>query len=196
MVLTLAGILSTPGLAQTKRAPGTYAKIETNHGVIVMELFEKTAPITVANFTELAEAKKEWTHPKTGEKKKSRYFDGLIFHRVIPNFMIQGGDPLGEGYGGPGYKFVNEFSPTVTFDKPGRLAMANSGKNTNGSQFFITDVVVPLKAEDYTIFGQVVEGLDVVKKIALVKRNPSDKPLEPVVMTKVTIERVAAEAAK
>ena len=193
MVLTLAGIMSTPGLAQTKRAPGTYAKIETNHGVIVMELFEKTAPITVANFVELAEGKKEWTHPKTGEKKKSRYFDGLIFHRVIPNFMIQGGDPLGEGYGGPGYKFVNEFSPSVTFDKPGRLAMANSGKNTNGSQFFITDVVVPLKAEDYTIFGQVVEGLDVVKKIALVKRNPSDKPLEPVTMTKVTIERVAAQ---
>ena len=104
--------------------------------------------------------------------------------------MIQGGDPLGEGYGGPGYKFQNEFSPDVKFDKAGRLAMANAGKNTNGSQFFITDTVVPLKAEDYTIFGQVVEGLDVVKKIARVPKNANDKPNTPVVMTKVTIDRV------
>jgi peptidyl-prolyl cis-trans isomerase A (cyclophilin A) len=189
-VMVLAGVMSTPGMAQSKRAPGTYAVIETNMGTIVCELFEKTAPITVKNFIELAEGTKEWTHPKTGEKKKSRYYDGLIFHRVIPGFMIQGGDPLGEGYGGPGYKFQNEFSADVKFDKPGRLAMANAGKNTNGSQFFITDVVVPLKAEDYTIFGQVVEGLDVVKKIAAVPRNANDRPNTPVTMTKVTIERV------
>lgn len=188
--LLLGSMMATPGNAQTKRAPGTYAVIETSMGTIVCELFEKTAPITVKNFVDLAEGNKEWTHPRTGEKKKSHYYDGLIFHRVIPDFMIQGGDPLGEGYGGPGYKFKNEFSPDVKFDKPGRLAMANAGKDTNGSQFFITDVVVPLKAEDYTIFGQVVEGLDVVKKIARVPRNANDRPNTPVTMNKVTIDRV------
>jgi peptidyl-prolyl cis-trans isomerase A (cyclophilin A) len=157
-------------------------------------LFEKEAPITVKNFVDLAEGKKEWKDPKTGAMKKSRYYDGLIFHRVIPNFMIQGGDPTGTGMGGPGYQFKNEYTPSIKFDKAGRLAMANAGRDTNGSQFFITEAPVNLDSKDYTIFGQVVEGLDVVKKIARVPKTPGnqERPLQPVVMEKVTIERVPA----
>ena len=190
VAFVLAGVM-TPAMAQTKRKPGLYATIQTTQGTIVCELYEKEAPITVKNFVELADGTKEWKDPKTGAMKKTRYYDGLIFHRVIPDFMIQGGDPTGTGSGGPGYKFKNEYTASIKFDKPGRLAMANAGRDTNGSQFFITDVVVGLNAQDYTIFGQVIEGLDVVKKIARVQRNQSDRPLQPVVMQKITIERVA-----
>jgi peptidyl-prolyl cis-trans isomerase A (cyclophilin A) len=181
----------TPALAQTKRKPGLYATFQTTQGTIVCELYDKDAPITVKNFVDLAEGTKEWKDPKTGVMKKSRYYDGLTFHRLIPDFMIQGGDPTGTGSGGPGYRFQDEFKPTLKFDKPGRLAMANSGPNTNGSQFFITDAPTPHLNNAHTIFGQVIEGMDVVRKIARVQKGPGDRPLQPVVIQKLVIERVA-----
>ncbi|MBI2816255.1 MAG: peptidylprolyl isomerase [Acidobacteria bacterium] len=188
--------LTVPSALAQKRKPGTYATLQTSMGNIVCELYEKEAPITVKNFVDLAEGNKEYKDPKTGQTKKGRYYDGTVFHRVIPEFMIQGGDPTGTGMGGPGYKFQNESSPNINFDKAGRLAMANSGPNTNGSQFFITEGPVGLAAKDYTIFGQVVEGLDVVKKIARVPKVPGDreqsKPVTPPVLQKVVIERVPA----
>ena len=178
-------------MAQKKRDPGLYAIFQTNQGTVVCELFEKDAPITVKNLVDLAEGSKEWTDPKTGAKKKERYYDGTTFHRVIPDFMIQGGDPTGTGTGGPGYKFQDEFKSNLKFDKPGKLAMANAGPGTNGSQFFITEVPTEFLNNKHTIFGQVIEGMDVVKKIARVPRNANDKPNQPVVIEKLTIERVA-----
>ena len=194
VVLALAGISAPSAMAQTKRKPGLYAIFQTNQGTIVCELYEKEAPVTVKNFVDLAEGTKEWKDPKTGQMKKTRFYDGLVFHRVIPDFMIQGGDPLGTGGGGPGYEFKNESAPNLNYDKAGRLAMANRGPNTNGSQFFITETAVGLAAKDYTIFGQVLEGLDVVKKIARVAKTPGnpERPAQPVVLQKLTIERVAA----
>jgi peptidyl-prolyl cis-trans isomerase A (cyclophilin A) len=195
-IAMLAGIFTSPAMAQKKRDPGLYVTFQTTQGTIVCKLFEKEAPITVKNFVDLAEGNKEWKDPKTGTMKKSRYYDGLIFHRVIPEFMIQGGDPTGTGMAGPGYKFQNEYTASIKFDKPGRLAMANAGPNTNGSQFFITEGAVGLDSKDYTIFGQCDEGIDVVKKIARVPKTPTDKdrPATPVVMEKVVIERVGAGA--
>ena len=187
----LAGVTLPNALGQSKRKPGLYATFQTNQGTIVCELYEKEAPITVKNFVDLADGTKEWTDPKTGTKKKARYFDGITFHRVIPDFMIQGGDPTGTGTGGPGYKFQDEFAPKLRFDKPGRLAMANAGPGTNGSQFFITEVPTPFLDDKHTIFGSVIEGMDVVKKIARVPKSASDKPTQPVVIQKLTIERVA-----
>ncbi len=168
--------------------PGVYAVFNTSKGKITFRLFDDKAPVTVANFTGLAEAKKEWT-AGTGEKKKTRFYDGLIFHRVIPNFMIQGGDPLGNGTGGPGYKFQDEFHAELKFDKPGFLAMANSGANTNGSQFFITVAPTPHLTNRHTIFGQVVEGYDVADAISKVPTGSQNRPAEPVTM-KVEILRV------
>ena len=159
-------------------------------GNVVCRLFEKQTPVTVKNFVDLAEGHKEWTDPKTGQKTKKRFYDGLIFHRVIPNFMIQGGCPLGTGTGGPGYTFDDEIVPELTFDKPGLLAMANAGPGTNGSQFFITTVPTPWLTGHHTIFGEVVEGQDVVVNIGNVPRGPNDKPLTPVVIKKVVITRV------
>jgi peptidyl-prolyl cis-trans isomerase A (cyclophilin A) len=173
-----------------KREPGLYATFETSMGKIVCKLYEKEAPKTVENFVGLAKGTREWTDPKTGQKVRKPFYDGLIFHRVIPNFMIQGGCPLGNGTGGPGYKFEDEFDPALKFDKPGRLAMANSGPNTNGSQFFITVKDTPWLNNKHTIFGQVIEGQDVANKIANVERDARDKPLKDVVLKKVTIERV------
>jgi len=170
--------------------PGLYAIFHTNQGTITCTLFEKEAPKTVANFTGLAEGTKEWTDPKTGKKVKTNFYDGLIFHRVIPNFMIQGGDPEGTGRGGPGYSFEDEFHPDLEFDKPGRLAMANAGPNTNGSQFFITHVPTPHLNNGHTIFGQVIEGQDVVDNMGKLKRDRSDRPLEDVILTKLEIKRV------
>lgn len=194
--LAMAGF-SASAMAQSKRKPGVYAIFNTDQGQFVVELFEKEAPITVKNFVELAEGTKEYTDPRDGQKKKGRYYDGTVFHRLIPDFMIQGGDPTGTGTGGPGYRFQNEYSPDIKFDKAGRLAMANAGRNTNGSQFFITDAAVGLDAKDYTIFGQVIEGMAVVRKIARVPklpkgpRNPEgSKPVKPPVLEKLTIERV------
>jgi peptidyl-prolyl cis-trans isomerase A (cyclophilin A) len=172
------------------RPAGPYAIFETSEGNIVCRLFEKEAPKTVANFTELAEGKREWTHPSTRKKSKDRLYDGTIFHRVIPDFMIQGGDPQGDGRGGPGYQFEDETKGSPhKFDKPGKLAMANAGPNTNGSQFFITVAATTWLTGKHTIFGEVVEGQDVVDKITAVPRGPQDRPKKDVVVKKVTVEK-------
>jgi peptidyl-prolyl cis-trans isomerase A (cyclophilin A) len=148
-----------------------FAIFDTTMGTIKAKLFFDKAPLTVDNFTELAEGKKEWKDPKTGEKKKSHFYDGLSFHRIIPKFMIQGGDPVGNGTGGPGYQFKDEIYPDVTFDKPGMLAMANAGKDTNGSQFFFTVAATGWLDGKHTIFGEVTEGMDIVKKISEAPRD-------------------------
>jgi peptidyl-prolyl cis-trans isomerase A (cyclophilin A) len=173
------------------RQPGTYALINTSEGAIVCRLFEKDAPKTVANFVELAEGKRDWTHPSTGKKSKDRLYDGTVFHRVIPSFMIQGGDPVGNGMGGPGYKFEDETKGSAhRFDKVGKLAMANSGPNTNGSQFFITVAPTEWLTGKHTIFGEVVEGYDVVEKISNAPRGGNDRPKKDVTVQSVKIERV------
>jgi len=179
-----------PPVQPGKREPGLYAIFETSMGRIVCKLFEQDAPKAVANFVGLAEGTKEFISPMTGRKIKKRFYDGTTFHRVIPNFMIQGGDPTGTGRYNPGYKFEDEFKPHLKFDQVGRLAMANSGPNTNGSQFFITVAKTPHLNGKHTIFGQVVEGQKVADKIANVKRDAADRPREPVVIHKVIIERV------
>jgi peptidyl-prolyl cis-trans isomerase A (cyclophilin A) len=185
--MVLAG---QPGDAEAKKLrPGTYAVFETTLGKIVCRLFEKEAPQTVANFIGLAEGTREWTDPSTGQKVKRPFFDGLTFHRVIPDFMIQGGDPRGDGTGGPGFQFGDEFSPSLKHDRPGRLSMANAGPGTNGSQFFITEKETPWLDGRHTIFGEVVEGQNVVAKIARTPKDGRDRPLTPVVMKKVTILR-------
>jgi peptidyl-prolyl cis-trans isomerase A (cyclophilin A) len=174
------------------QSPGTYAVFNTNEGKMTIRLFESDAPITVKNFIELAEGAKEWTHPTTRNKSKDKLYNGTVFHRVIPDFMIQGGDPTGTGMGGPGYKFQDETKGSPhKFDKPGKLAMANSGPNTNGCQFFITTVPTPHLNGRHTIFGEVVEGQEIAEKISRVPRNGQDKPHKPVVLESVTIERVA-----
>ncbi len=171
MSRTLTTLILTTVLAATaqpaKRDPGIYAVFETSMGKIVCKLFDKDAPETVANFVGLATGSKEWTDPATGKKMvNTPYYNGTTFHRVIPDFMIQGGDPTGKGDGWPGYYIKDEISPTLKFDVPGRLAMANSGPNTGHGQFFITEVPTPHLDGGYTIFGQVVEGQDLVGKIA------------------------------
>ena len=188
-VLALA-LVAAPSFAQEKKMtkPGTYAHFETNHGNFTVKLLPDKAPKTVANFVGLAEGTID---PVTGKPGKSKpYYDGLTFHRIIDGFMIQGGDPTGTGRGGPGYRFNDEIDPTHKFDKAGIMAMANAGPNTNGSQFFITVAPYPQLPTNYTIFGEVVEGLDVVKAIGKVPTGANDKPVQPVVMKKVTIERV------
>lgn len=171
---------------------GTYAVFNTSEGKITARLFETDAPVTVKNFIELAEGAREWSHPSTQAKSKDKLYDGTIFHRVIPNFMIQGGDPAGTGMGGPGYRFQDETKGSPhSFDKPGKLAMANSGPNTNGSQFFVTVAPTPWLTGKHTIFGEVVEGQDIANKISAVPRNGQDKPHKPVVLESVVIERVA-----
>jgi peptidyl-prolyl cis-trans isomerase A (cyclophilin A) len=173
------------------RQAGTYATLNTSEGMIVCRLFEKEAPKTVKNFTDLAEGKREWSHPTTRKKSQDKLYDGTIFHRVIPDFMIQGGDPAGSGFGGPGYQFEDETKGSPhKFDKPGKLAMANSGPNTNGSQFFITVAPTDWLTGKHTIFGEVVEGQDVVAKISKVPRSRQDKPNKDVVVQSVTIETV------
>jgi len=173
------------------RQPGTYALINTSEGAIVCRLFEKDAPKTVSNCVELAEGARDWTHPSTGKKSKERLYDGTVFHRVIPSFMIQGGDPMGNGMGGPGYKFEDETKGSShRFDKPGKLAMANAGPNTNGSQFFITVAPTEWLTGKHTIFGEVVEGYDVVEKISNVPRGGNDRPKKDVTVQSVKIERV------
>jgi peptidyl-prolyl cis-trans isomerase A (cyclophilin A) len=179
---------AAPSPKEHHLTPGTCARFTTSEGEFVVRLFEDRAPKTVANFVGLAEGTKDPATGKPGQAKP--FYDGLIFHRVIDNFMIQGGDPEGNGRGGPGYTFADEFDPKLSFDRPGLLAMANRGPNTNGSQFFITLTPTTWLNGKHTIFGEVVEGLDVVQKIGKVQTLPGDRPATPVVMTKVTIERI------
>src|SRR5882762_9712944 len=158
-------------------------------GRVTCKLFDKEAPLTVANFVGLAEGTKPWTDPVSKKKMKNKpFFDGTTFHRVIPDFMIQGGDPTGTGTGDPGYMFADEFDPNLNFDVPGRMAMANSGPATNGSQFFITEKGYDSLNQHYTLFGQCDDAsVDVVKTIAHVHTGAEDKPVEPVILKKVTI---------
>jgi peptidyl-prolyl cis-trans isomerase A (cyclophilin A) len=168
----------------------TYAHFTTSEGNFTIQLFDDDAPKTVANFVGLAEGTKEWTDPRTGRKGTGGYYNGTIFHRVIADFMIQGGDPLGQGTGGPGYRFADEFHPKRRHSKAGILSMANSGPNTNGGQFFITLVPTPWLDDKHSVFGEVVEGLDVVKKIGNTPTSkPGDRPLKPITIQSVTIER-------
>ncbi len=172
------------------RQPGLYAVLDTTEGQIVCRLFETDAPKTVQNFIDLAEGKREWTHPVTRKKSSEPLYTGTIFHRVIPNFMIQGGDPAGTGFGGPGYKFEDETKGSPhKFDTKGKLAMANAGPNTNGSQFFITVAPTPWLTGNHTIFGEVVEGQDVADKISKLPRGQQDKPNKEVKVNSVKIER-------
>jgi peptidyl-prolyl cis-trans isomerase A (cyclophilin A) len=198
LILTLCSVLAVSvGVAlagQTKEkklTPGTYAHFETTEGNFIVKLFDKEAPKTVANFVGLAEGTIDTITGKPGKSKP--YYDGLTFHRIIDGFMIQGGDPTGTGSGGPGYRFADEFNPKLRFTKAGLLAMANAGPNTNGSQFFITLGATAHLNDKHTIFGEVVDGMDVIRKIGKVKTGANDRPATPVVMKKVTIERVPAQ---
>lgn len=172
-------------------ADSLYATLQTNHGDVVIQLFPDHAPKTVENFVGLAEGKKEWVDPTTGAKTSDAFYDGLVFHRIIPGFMIQGGCPRGDGRGGPGYAFKDEFHPDLTFDRPYLLAMANSGPNTNGSQFFLTVGPTPHLNNMHTIFGEVTDQASrgVVDTIAAVRTGRGDRPVEPVVISHVEIER-------
>jgi peptidyl-prolyl cis-trans isomerase A (cyclophilin A) len=182
--------LTLPGcLAEGKLGPGTYAVFTTTEGKFTCKLFSAEAPKTVANFVGLASGTKEWTDPHTGKQVKKPFYNGLIFHRVIDGFMIQGGCPLGTGTGNPGYKFADEFSDNLKFDRAGLLAMANSGPNTNGSQFFVTLGPTPHLNHLHSIFGEVVNGMDVVEKIGHTKTAAS-RPVKDVVMKEVKIETV------
>jgi peptidyl-prolyl cis-trans isomerase A (cyclophilin A) len=171
----------------SKLPPGLFAVFETSEGTFTCELFRDHAPKTVENFIGLATGTKEFTDSETLATLKQPFYDGLTFHRVIPNFMIQGGCPLGNGRGGPGYQFEDEFTPDLRFDRVGRLAMANSGPNTNGSQFFVTVAPTTWLDNHHTIFGQVVEGQHVVTKISLVPRDRQDQPKTPVAITALKI---------
>lgn len=183
----------SPG-AQAHAAPdptGPTVVFDTSMGRMTCKLFSKEAPQTVANFIGLAEGTKDWTNPATHEKMHGKpLYDGTTFHRVIPGFMIQGGDPLGSGQGDPGYYIEDEFDPNLNFDVPGRLAMANSGPNTDGSQFFVTESAYDSLDQHYTIFGQCdTHSVIVVQSIARVERDSHDKPLDPVILKKVTVVR-------
>jgi peptidyl-prolyl cis-trans isomerase A (cyclophilin A) len=170
-------------------AQETFALLNTNMGTIEVRLFPDHAPKTVANFVGLAEGTKEWKDPKTGKTEAKKLYDGTIFHRVISGFMLQGGDPLGRGTGGPGYEFGDEFHPELAFTKPYLLAMANAGPGTNGSQFFITVAPTTWLTNKHTIFGEVTDGTDVVDQIGEVETGPQDKPVKDVVLESVVIER-------
>ena len=184
-------LAAAPAAAQTegKLEPGVYAHFTTSEGDFTVHLFDKDAPKTVENFVGLAQGTKAWTDPKTGQLVKRPYYNGLIFHRVIDGFMIQGGDPLGTGTGGPGYRFADEFSPKLRHSKPGIMSMANAGPNTNGGQLFITLAPTPHLDNVHSIFGEVVQGMDVVQKIGKVKVANS-RPVTPVVIKAIKIEKV------
>jgi peptidyl-prolyl cis-trans isomerase A (cyclophilin A) len=168
---------------------GLYARFTTSKGAFTVRLFDKEAPKTVANFVGLAEGSKPWRDPASGAQVTRPFYDGLTFHRVIDGFMIQGGCPLGTGTGGPGYRFEDEFGPGLKHDRAGILSMANAGPNTNGSQFFITLGPTAHLNNRHSVFGEVVEGLDVVKAIGSVATGRQDRPVEDVTIEHVTIER-------
>ena len=166
-----------------------HAEFVTSEGNFTIRLYDTEAPNTVANFVGLAEGTKEWTDPRTNRKVTQPYYDGGIFHRVIDGFMIQGGDPLGQGIGGPGYNFADEFHPSLRHNKAGILSMANRGPNTNGGQFFITLGPTPHLDDRHSVFGEVVSGMDVVKKIGSTRTGDRDRPLKDIVIQTVRIER-------
>jgi peptidyl-prolyl cis-trans isomerase A (cyclophilin A) len=206
LLLASAQLLSqtaTPAAKPVAKKPATTAAsasptaiIDTTAGKLTCTLFPNKAPVGVANFVGLAKGTKEWTNPATGRNMKGTpLYNGTIFHRVIPEFMIQGGDPLGKGTGDPGYRFKNETSPDLTFDRPGRLAYANAGPDTNGSQFFITEVPYSSLNGGYTIFGQCdAASVELVKKIARMPRDANDRPDSPVRINKIAILRAAGGA--
>ena len=168
---------------------GLYAQFQTSEGAFTVKLFEDEAPNTVANFTGLAEGSKEWRDPVKGTPMTRPFYDGLIFHRVIDGFVIQGGCPMGNGMGGPGYKFGDEFHPSRRHTKAGILSMANAGPGTNGSQFFVTLVPTPWLDNKHAIFGEVVEGLDIVQKIGKTRTGPNDRPVSDIRIEQLSIER-------
>jgi peptidyl-prolyl cis-trans isomerase A (cyclophilin A) len=177
-----------PWMSKAEAGKDLWATLKTSKGVIVVKLFSKDAPKTVANFVGLATGEKEWIDPRDNQRKKTPLYDGTEFHRVIPNFMIQGGDPTGTGTGGPGYTFEDETpSDGPRFDRPGLLAMANAGPNTNGSQFFVTVASTDWLSGKHTIFGEVTEGYEVVEKIAKVPTRGQDRPADDVVLERVEI---------
>jgi peptidyl-prolyl cis-trans isomerase A (cyclophilin A) len=166
----------------------TTATFDTSAGTFKVRLFDDKAPKTVANFVGLATGTKEWTDPRSGKASSQPFYDGLIFHRVIDGFMIQGGCPEGSGRGGPGYRFADEFGPGLKHDKAGLLSMANAGPNTNGSQFFVTLAPTPWLDNRHAIFGEVVEGMDVITKIGKTAIGPQDRPVQDITIRKVTVE--------
>ncbi len=196
LIYTLVLIISTSLLGVAQADPT--AIIHTTAGDFHCTLFPKVAPVGVENFIGLANGTKDWTSPIGHAKKQGvPLYDGTIFHRVIPGFMIQGGDPAGNGTGDPGYKFKNETSPSVKFDRPGRLAYANAGPDTNGSQFFITEVPYPRLNGGYTIFGQCDDAaVELVKQIARMARDSNDRPLRSVKITHIEIHGAGASTAK
>lgn len=173
---------------QEKKGP-LYATLKTNMGDVVLLLFEEKAPKTVGNFVGLATGAREWTDPKSGQKVTRPLYNGTVFHRVIPDFMIQGGDPLGNGTGGPGYRFEDEFHSDLRHSKPGILSMANAGPNSNGSQFFITHRPTPWLDGKHSVFGEVIKGQEVVNAIANVQKDQRDRPVKDVVLLEVSITR-------
>jgi peptidyl-prolyl cis-trans isomerase A (cyclophilin A) len=179
----------TSAEGRTFVAEETYATLHTTKGDIELRLFPDHAPKTVRNFIELAQGEREWTDPRTRQKTSAPLYSGTIFHRVIPDFMIQGGDPLGSGRGGPGYNFADEFHPDLSFDRPYLLAMANAGPNTNGSQFFITVTPTSWLNRKHTIFGEVTSGAEVVDAIVNTPTGANDRPADDVVINSITIER-------
>jgi peptidyl-prolyl cis-trans isomerase A (cyclophilin A) len=187
MLCTIFGVAGN-AIGQEKKGP-LYATFKTSMGDIVVQLFEEKAPKTVANFVGLASGTKEWTDPKTGEKVKKPLYNGTIFHRVIPGFMIQGGDPLGNGTGGPGYRFEDEFHPDLRHTKGGVLSMANAGPNTNGSQFFITLAPTLHLDNRHSVFGEVIKGQEVVVAIGAAPRDGRDRPTQDVVIKEIVISR-------
>lgn len=187
LLALIAGISFAMG-GRPKMSKKIYATFETSLGNFTCLLYPDSAPKTVANFVGLAKGEKKWTHPATGEKMKEPLYKNITFHRVIPDFMIQTGDPIGNGTGGPGYNFEDEIDQVLTFSNPGTLAMANPGRpDSNGSQFFITVAPTPWLHGKHTIFGRVVEGQEVVDAISKVKRDQRDRPLEPVILKQIEI---------
>lgn len=191
-ILILTGLITMSINAELK--DGLYAEFKTNKGNFTCRLFYKEVPIVVANFTGLAEGTLEFTDIITGSKVKRPFYNGIIFHRVISGFMIQGGCPLGKGTGGPGYSFIDQFNDKLKHNKPGILSMANAGPNTNGSQFFITVAPTPHLDAKHAVFGEVVENMDVVMNISKVKTGPNDKPVDNVIINEIKIIRVGEEA--
>ena len=167
----------------------THARFDTTEGAFTVRLFDQEAPKTVENFVGLAQGTKQWSDPRTNQKVTQPYYDGTIFHRVIDGFMIQGGDPLGQGIGGPGYNFADEFHPKLRHNKQGILSMANRGPNTNGGQFFITLGPTPHLDDRHSVFGEVVDGMDVVKRIGSTRTGDRDRPVKDIVINRITIER-------